>query len=140
MELTLGNHLPEGMQRTTFLADNADAVVEKNYMKRFSAQRMEELKTELAETDIQIADINAEKKAFVCAIKNQLNPLELSKTMLLQYIKTQSEYVTETCYKYVDTNTAFFYNAEGDMIDHRPLNPEELQKTIFSTTRTGTNN
>ena len=139
---TLGKEYPEGMQRKAFLTDNCDVVVEKSYMKPFSSGELQGMKEELSETSIEINDIEIEKKEVAAQFKNRMKPLTERKGELLDNIKKKAKYVKEECFKFVDneTRTVEFYNADGDMIESRPANPDELQSTIFSINRkTGTN-
>lgn len=140
---TLGKEYPEGLARKNFLKDNCDCVVEKSYMKQFAPDELQGMKEQLSETSIEINDIEIEKKEVATQFKNRLKPLTKRKSELLDNIKKKAKYVKEECFKFVDqeARTVEFYNADGDLIESRPANPDELQATIFSINRkTGTNN
>lgn len=59
----LGKDIQDPEQRKRFLKDNADSVVEKTYMKPFTPEQLQGHKEELANTAIEINDIEAEAKA-----------------------------------------------------------------------------
>lgn len=99
-------------------------------------------KENLANVSIEIAEIEAEKKAQDAYYKGQLKPLNEQRSQMVSNIKSKSEYVKEICYKFVDQEAkeTGFYNADGDLIESRPATADELQPTIFSMARkTGTN-
>jgi len=141
MNKTLGKEYPEGVSRKNFLRDNCDGVIEKGYMKPFSPEQIQSKKEELAETSIQINDIEDEKKEVMKEYKGRLDPLTDRRKELLKGIKEKAEYKKEECFKFVDQEDKMvgFYNGEGDLIESRPANPDELQGTIFQINRrTGT--
>lgn len=142
MEKTLGKEYTNPQQRSAFLKDNCDCVVEKGYMKPFAPEKVTELKEKLAETSIEIGEIEDAKKASATQYNAQLKPLLAEKSTILRGIKERAEYVKEACYKFVDQEDKMvgFYNANGDLIESRPINPDEIQRTIFQIGKTGTDN
>jgi TolA-binding protein len=142
MDKTLGKEYAIS-QREAFLRDNCDSVVKKGYMKQFSQDQIQQKKEELSETDIQINDIDDEKRELNKEIRSRLDPLKDQRKTLLKDIKQKSEYIEEECFKYVDPEEKMvgFYNSEGDLIESRPATSDELQGTIFQISRkNGTNN
>lgn len=143
MQKELGKEILNPEQRIRFLKDNCDKIEERGYMKRFSPERIQQMKETLAETSIEINDIELEKKELIAEIKVRLEPLIGHRKTLLKGIKNKAEYTTEACYKFVDMDEKMvgYYNGEGDLIDARPAMGDELQGTIFQIGRqTGTNN
>ncbi len=143
MEKTLGKEYTRSSERRAFLKDNCDCVVEKGYMKAFAPEKVTELKEKLAETSIEIGEIEEAKKAAAAQYNAELKPLLEEKSSILRGIKERAEYVKEECYKFVDQEDKMvgFYNSDGDLIESRPANPDELQGTIFQLGRkTGTDN
>ena len=148
MEKTLGKEYANARERRTFLKDNCDCVVEKGYMKSFASEKIQGLKEKLAETSIEIGEIEAAKKAATASYNAELKPLKEEHTQIVQSIKERAEYVKEECFKFVDQEKKMvgFYNSDGDLIESRPANPDELQMTIMQTfrkpdaARTGTEN
>lgn len=141
MEKTLGKDYAV-TQREAFLKDNCDQVEEKGYMKRLTPEQIQENKEKLAETAIAMNEIAIEKKKIALEFKTQLEPLTAIKGEILTLLKQKAEYKKEICYKFVDQEEKMvgYYNAEGDLIEARPANAEELQGTIFQIGRkTGTN-
>jgi len=142
MQRELGKDIEPGKKRIAFLMDNCDAVEEKGYMKRFTLEQLSQMKETLSETDIKINDIEDEKKEVMSEFKERLDPLVKERKTILVGLKNKAEFVSENCYKFVDTENreVSFYNQEGDLIESRPAFPEEMQGSIFQLNRkTGTN-
>ena len=142
MEKTIGKEYKNARDREAFLKDNCDKVEEKGYMKPYTPEELQGHKENLANVSIEIAEIEAEKKAQDAYYKGQLKPLNEQRSQMVSNIKSKSEYVKEICYKFVDQESkeTGFYNADGDLIESRPATADELQPTIFSMARkTGTN-
>ena len=141
MDKFLGQEIPE-KDRWQFLQDNADAVEEIGYTHRFTPDELAQKKESLAETSIQINDIEIEKKEAMEAFKAELKPLNERKQELLENIKKASEYVEhEECVKilYHEEKMAGYYNKLGELVYSRPIMPQEMQRTIFNINRkTGT--
>lgn len=143
MEKTIGKEYKNAREREAFLKDNCDKVEEKGYMKPYSAEELQGHKENLANVSIEIAEIEAEKKAQDAYYKGQLKPLMEQRTQMVSNIKSKSEYVKEVCFKFVDQEAkeTGYYNSDGDLIECRPATADELQPTIFSMARkTGTDN
>lgn len=143
MDRELGKDIEAGAKRIDFLESNCDKVELKGYMKRFTAEELSRMKEGLSETDIELNDIEEEKKEVMKDFKTRLEPLTDERKRLLKGLKDKAEYVTENCYKFVDMETreVGFYNQDGDLIESRPAYPDELQSNIFQLNRkTGTNN
>lgn len=140
MEKTLGKEYANARERRQFLADNCDEVVEKGYMKPFGHQKLQEFKEKLADVSVKIGDVNERKEAAAAQFKTELKPLAAEYSEYVRNIKQKAEYVTEECYKMVDQDDKMvgFYNADGDLIESRPANLDELQGTIFQLGRATT--
>ena len=139
----LGQEFSPGMARKSFLNDNADSIEKKGYMKKFSDDDLIDFKNQLSETDIQINDIEEEKKEVVNVFKLKLKPLQSQRQKLLKDLKHKAEFVTEDCYKFVDMDTRMteYYNVEGELIESCPANADELQRNLFQDLRkNGTEN
>lgn len=142
MDKVLGQEY-EGKARIDFLRDNCDAVEDLGYTKQLPNEEIEALKDRLVENNIQLRDVRADKKAANKEFDDQIKQLEESNDEVTGKLKAKSEFVTEACFKFVDTETreVGYYNSEGLLVYSRPARPEELQKTMFQTLRrTGTDN
>ena len=140
MDKLFGKDLPP-LQREAMLKDNCDAIVETSYMKRFTPEEILEKKERLSSVDIDLNDVEEEKRDAIADFKAQMKPLKEERKELLKNIKQKSELITEKCYKMVDQNTRMvgIYNRAGDLVDERPALADELQGTIFQISRaTGT--
>lgn len=143
MKRELGKDIQQGEARRQFLADNADAVEKKEYMRHFTPEELLKLKEGLSETCISINDIEEELKAVKQEYSERLKPLLTKKKEALEGLKKKAELVEEDCYKFIDTEAreVGYYNQNGDLIESRPAYSEELQTTMFQVIRkTGTDN
>lgn len=141
MKRELGKDFQQGESRKQFLADNADGIEKKVYMRQYTPEELLKLKENLSETCIKINDIEEELKEIKKEFKERIDPLLEAKKKTLEGLKNKAELVEENCYKFVDDEAreVGFYNENGDLIESRPAYSEELQKTLFSVLRTGTN-
>lgn len=140
MDKVLGQEY-EGKARIDFLCDNCDAVEDLGYTKQLPNEEIEALKDRLVENNIQLRDVRADKKAANKEFNDQIKQLEESNDEVTGKLKAKSEFVTEACFKFVDTETreVGYYNREGLLVYCRPGRPEEMQKSMFSPVlRTGT--
>lgn len=143
MERELGKDLEQGKKRVAFLMDNCDAVEEKGYMKPFTPEELVRMKESLSETDIEINDIEEEKRDAMKDFKARLEPLTAERKKTLEGLKKKAEFVTERCFKFIDQEIreVGYYNENGDLIESRPAYSEEMQTTLFQLGRkTGTDN
>lgn len=141
MKRELGKDFQQGEERRQFLADNADAVEKKEYMRHFTPEELLKKKEGLSETCISINDIEEELKEIKKEYAEKLKPLVKRKKRVLGELKKKAELVEEDCYKFIDAEAreVGFYNANGDLIESRPAYSEELQTTMFQVIRkTGT--
>ena len=140
----LGKEYADPQQRKQYLADNADSVVEKTYMRRFTPEELQSRKEELANVSISINDIENEKKAALYEFKERLKPLAEKRGLLIEDIRKKAETVTGNCYCFVveEERMTYVINEDGDCIEAHPGTAEELQKTVFQPMRlkTGTEN
>lgn len=140
----LGKEYADPQQRKQYLADNADSVVEKTYMRRFTPEELQSRKEELANVSISINDIENEKKAALYEFKERLKPLAEKRGLLIEDIRKKAETVTGNCYCFVveEERMTYVINEDGDCIEAHPCTADELQKTVFQPMRlkTGTEN
>lgn len=137
----IGKEYSDPEQRQRFLQDNADSVVEKTYMRKFTPEELQAHKEELANTDIQINDIETELKGIKDEFKERLKPLKEKHGELLENLRQKATLVSGVCYCFVSEEERMTYviNEDGDCIEAHPCTADELQKTMFHTLRaTGT--
>ena len=139
MDKLFGKDLPP-LQREAMLKDNCDAIVETSYMKRFTPEEILEKKERLSSVDIDLNDVEEEKRDAIADFKAQMKPLKEERKELLKNIKQKSELITEKCYKMVDhrAKDVGYYNSKGQLVFSRPARPEEAQGNIFKI-KTGIN-
>ena len=102
MKRELGKDIQQGAPRKQFLADNADAVEKKEYMRHFTPEELLKLKEGLSETCISINDIEEELKEVKKEYKERLEPLINRKKEALEGLKKKAELVEEDFYKFID--------------------------------------
>jgi hypothetical protein len=142
MDKILGQEIKSLKGRMEYLEANCHGIEEKGYMKQFTPEQIAEFKDKLAGTSIAINEIEIRKKAAMDAFKLELQPLETERKDLLKGIKEKAEFVEEQCFKFIfdDERMVGYYNAEGVLIEARPMRPEEMQTAMFvPIQRTGTN-
>lgn len=141
MEHVLGQDFEKGAARIAFLQDNCDKVEELGYTKAIPSERLEELKNQLVDVSIQTKDVKADAKESARQYKEQIKQLETESGKITDQLKARSEYVMEKCFKFVDSETrqVGYYNSDGILVYQRPAQPDELQKTIYQSLKTGTN-
>ena len=132
MDKTLGADIKDVNKRKLFLADNADEVVKKTYMKPYTAPELQGKKEDLASIEIEISEIETEKKAMLADVKGRLKPLYEKKAMLVGNIKAKAELVTEECYRVTESGETGFYNSDGNLIENRPATADEMQGQLFT--------
>lgn len=130
-------------EREQFLRNTCDGMEEISYSRLFTPEELAKQREVLTEASIALVDIETAKKEAMAGFKEQAKPYEEQKAKAIENLKTKSETVFETCYKYIDEETKMvgFYNAEGNLVSSRPAFPDEMQKTVFAEIRkTGTDN
>lgn len=142
MDSIIGKDIENREERISFLSYNSNGVENKNYMKRFTSDQLQQMKEKLSEIAIQINDVESEKKEAMADFNATLKPLNENKKEILSGLKNKAVLVSERCFKFVDheTREVGFYNEDGDLIESRPAYADELQKNIFQLGKTGTNN
>lgn len=137
MDKFIGKDIKNKAERIQFLTDNADGVEEKGYMKPFTPDEMQTRKEGLANTSIEIAEIEEEAKLAKAEFAARLKPLKEQRAQLVGQIKAKSEYVRENCFRFTDQEERMtaFYNADGEMIECRPATAEEMQTNLFAVLR-----
>ena len=87
----------------------------------------------MANIDLDMAALEEEKKAFMQAYKDKLKPKKERKKTLLTDIKRGYEEITDECFKFMErsTRTTGYYNGNGDLVKERPMEAQEMQKTVF---------
>ena len=88
--------------RPQVLEDSCDAVEEIWYNHPFTEDELNEIKTKLADTSIDIAELEQEKADWMESYKSRLKPLNTAKAKYLDQIKRKSEDIKDKCYKFLD--------------------------------------
>lgn len=124
------------------LDDNCDKKEDLGYTKVFTEQELIAFKDDLAEIDIDIDEVEIEKKEAVKDYNENLKDKKTERTRLLKNIRQKSEFVKEECFKFIDHDAreVGYYNKHGQLVYQRPIRPDEMQKSIFEVKRNVANN
>jgi len=142
MDKILGQEIKDEKERLAYFKANCQGIEEKGYMRQFTPDEIDSKKTELAELSIKMNDIDIEKKQVMDDFKERLKPLGQQVGTLLENLKQKAEFVTEDTYKFIyeEERMVGYFNADGNLIEARPMKMEEMQKTMFlQIDKTGTN-
>ena len=124
-------------QRGQILKDSCDQIEEKDYTRRFSSAELVQKRKELADSAIQISNLENELSEIKEQYKQKMKPIQDSFSKVRDEIKAGGEYVKTECYKFIDNKEgkAAWYNPQGYKIEERDCTPEEKQRTIFQDMR-----
>lgn len=138
MDKVLGQEIAGKLERKQYLQDNCDAVEDLGYVKPIPSDELDELKDRLVENNIQLLDLRAEKKETNKEFSDRIKQLEETNERATKLLKERSEFVTEACFKFIDTKTreAGYYNSEGVLVYIRPALANETQMTFNQVLRT----
>lgn len=140
-DIMLADTAPE--QRAEILRNSCDQILEKSYLAKFSKKEINELRAELATVHIQIVGLEEELAKTKSDLKGKIKPLQERIGKILNDLKLGGEYSKGECYKFIDPDEGMvgFYSPAGYLLEERPMNPEERQRTIQMAVRlTGTDN
>lgn len=123
--------------REQLLRDNCDQIVPRSYTRTFSQDEVNDRRAELEQVSIQVAELEDELAQIRADIKGRIKPLLERRGKILDELKARGEWVTGECFKFVDVEEgkAGFYAPEGNLIEERPITPEERQRNIIQATR-----
>lgn len=119
--------------RAQALKDNCDKAEDISYFKKFSPEELKEMKDELSDLSIKINDLEIKKKELTKQVQMEIDPKKKDVKLILGNLKQKAQYVNEECFKFIDheDGRVGYYNDRGDLIEERPILPEERQKSIF---------
>lgn len=120
------------------LLDNSHEVVTETYIKHLTDDELIGKKDSLADTSIELSQLQDEKKDLTASINEKMKPLKDEVSSLLKCIKTKSEERHGNLYKFIDfeKRTATFYDETGTLIYSRKTKPDETQTKIAMLTKT----
>lgn len=130
-------------QRAQILKDSCDKIEERSYLSKYDQEETNLLRAELANVSIQLGTIQEELEGIKSDYKGKLKPLQERIDKILHNLKNGGEYVRGECYKFIDQDEerVGWYTPDGYLLEERPINQEERQKTIhMEVRRTGTDN
>mgnify|MGYP003187075918 CR=1 FL=1 len=131
MDRFLFQDVADVRERIQLLRDNADATEDLGYTKNIPGPVLDQLKDQLVENNIQLRDVRADKKAANKEFNEQIKHLEEQGDEMTGKLKSRTEYVTESCYKFVEDDQVGYYNNEGVLVFSRPARPDERQPRLF---------
>nr|WP_308571060.1 hypothetical protein [uncultured Prevotella sp.] len=140
MEKSLGQDITDLQQREQLLKDNAETIEDVGYSKPLKSNEVEKIKEQLSDSSIKLFGLEEEKKSITADYGQKIKVLKNECKDAAEKLKTKSVYVSEPCYKIVDSDEreVGYYNKEGLLVYERPARQEELQPRIFPLKNTGT--
>lgn len=123
-------------ERLQVLKDSAEKMESLTYPKVLTSDELSHLKSEYTKEAITLAKHDEGKKQFMENYKSEVKPLKLRLSAIMTQIRNKVEEVTEDVFLIADQeeNMMGYYNAEGILINSRPLLPDERQFRIIDTT------
>ena len=120
----------EARKRLVF--DNCDRPDDLEYFKPFSDEELDRMKVKIADCNLEIDRINAEKAD---AMKQYNDALKFEKTGLkesLKHYKEKGRFVTERVGLFFDydSKTVYAYNEQGQHVETRRMRPHEMQQQL----------
>lgn len=91
MKKEYGKEYKTDEERIAFLEDNADSVENKEYFKRFTPQELKEKKDRKIDVDVEVADLDEEKKAKMKEYKDKIDPLAKEGKQLLNVSRRKAK-------------------------------------------------
>ena len=123
------------------LPDNADSVKEDHYSLTLTKDQIIVSKDDLAKISIEVKRLEVAEKERRSDHKAEIDPKKEEKDRLINEIKTGTREKYGKIYLLSDhaENKMAFYSEEGNLLNERPLLPEERQLKM-RIDKTGTNN
>lgn len=124
-------------EREQVMRDSCDQIVEKSYTRRYTPAQVDEKRAALADVHIQLSEYQAELDGVKAEFRGKMKPLMEQAHQLVSNLKAGGEFVTTDCFKFVDQEEGKvgYYDPQGHLLEQRPINPDERQRTIFQATR-----
>ena len=121
------------IERIRMLEDNSDDILEAySYDRVLTDDEKQEEQESFAQTHIEIARLEGEKKEIVDRLNQELKVKRIIADKALLKIKTGREEVTETVYVIHDEDEQRVgtYNFRGELIAERPMRSGERQRRM----------
>lgn len=129
-------------ERLKVLRDNAERSEAFTYPKELSKEELDNLKDQLSQDHIKLSKFDEKKKEFNEQYKVDTKPLKNNIKGTITKLRSKVEEVEEEVFLVADhdENVMCYYNADGNLVHFRQLNPDERQFRIVDHSRTGTSN
>lgn len=141
VEKTLFDNL-SGPARIEMLEDNCYGMEKEfSYSKDFTQEELEVKKTDLVNMSIKRQKLEEEKAKIMAEYKEKLKPINQDLKETLEHLKHKRRVITEKVYlfDYQDEGYMGIYNEKGELIQSRPLLPDERQTVMKVSRKEGTN-
>lgn len=126
-------------ERIDLLKADAIEILEKiRYTKPLTAEEIAFQKSELTENSIKQSEILEEKKNVNAVFKDRLKPIQESISQSLKAVKYKAIDVEGDIYKLADFDQQMIHtvDADGNLINSRPMLPQERQFRIQAAKQT----
>ena len=126
------------------LEANATRIEDFGYLKHFTEEELDSFKEDIAETSIEINDLEDEKKAIVKEINEKIKKAKEQRREALGRFKDKSEHINEKCFVLIESEErqVGYYNPKGELVHTRATLPSEAQTNflrLVADAKTGTN-
>ena len=120
-------------KRLEMLRDNCERAEETAYVKNLSPDERKEVLEEAAQLSLKTNQLNEELAELGKSIREQIKVNKKVLKARLSEIKTNSREFNETCFLMPDFKEGMMgiYTSEGELINSRPLRPDEKQTRPF---------
>lgn len=142
MELKMFEEVLDPKTKKRMLSDNCMRIEQRPVKRHFSDDEREQMKAKIAELATKRQEIEEQIAALTKPLKEELKEVreELSETATnrrLGFVEVQQDVYL---YDFQDEQMMGIYDESGELLERRPLYPEERQTNVVSMTRnTGTN-
>jgi gas vesicle protein len=119
--------------RRQILTDNADKIEESTYQKPLTPEELDLRRAQLSDKDIELADLEDEKKEMMAGIKQRMDAVKTVKKTLRAEVRTRQTTVTGKLYHVAnhDNNMMESFDEEGNLVSSRRLLPNERQSRFY---------
>lgn len=128
-----GKYLKQSKEeRLALLKEKCNEVVDFSYQKPFTAKQLQEVEEQMANWMVELLDLEEELSALKEEYRDKITPIKTDLNLYTGYVKYKSRLVSESCYKFLDTDTkkVLIYNDDGKCVEEREATVEELQLRI----------
>lgn len=124
-------------ERVRMLEANAAKAEDMTFSRQVDDEELTQLRERFAALNVQLAQIEKEKKEMLAEFKERMKPLKGDAAHILNTLSAETEEVKERVYLFPDHETSkmLIYDRYGVLVKSRRLRPDEKQTDIISSIR-----